>query len=197
MPCITLWWHSLLSDEVWKLRVPYSSSTKKSHSCICYDNSKYSAEDICGKGKKERFSSLQAQINIFFFFREKHESLWKSLISIFLCFNRTKWNGTKLLITKNALSPPWILNCSAFQIVSYRCSSVNWYNSCIFSRTKFPTMNMTNTSLSVDKIKTFIPAPQDIQLAVQMSIMVDSYSEAAIGEIWTCCSTKENNIIVL
>lgn len=44
-------------------------------------------------------------------------------------------------------------------------------------------MNMTNTSLSVDKIKTFIPAPQDIQLAVQMSIMVDSYSEAAIGEI--------------
>lgn len=33
---------------------------------MCYDNRKYSAEDICGKGKKERFSSLQAQINIFF-----------------------------------------------------------------------------------------------------------------------------------
>lgn len=57
-------------------------------------------------------------------------------------------------------------------------------------------MNMTNTSFSVAKLKTFTPAPQDIQLAVQMGIMVDSYSEAAIGEIWTC-STKENNIIVL
>lgn len=56
---------------------------------------------------------------------------------------------------------------------------------------------MTNTSLSVAKIKTFTPAPQDIPLAVQMGIMGDSYSEAATAEMWTCCSTKENNIIVL
>lgn len=58
-------------------------------------------------------------------------------------------------------------------------------------------MNMTNTSLSVAKIKTFTAAPLDIQLPVQMGIMVDSYSEAATGEIWTCCSTQENNIIIL
>lgn len=62
---------------------------------------------------------------------------------------------------------------------------------------KFPAMNMTNTSLSVAKIKTFTAAPLDIQLPVQMGIMVDSYSEAATGEIWTCCSTQENNIIIL
>lgn len=43
-------------------------------------------------------------------------------------------------------------------------------------------MNMTNTSLSVAKIKTFTPAPQDIPLAVRMG-MVDSYSEAATGEM--------------
>ena len=58
-------------------------------------------------------------------------------------------------------------------------------------------MNMINTSHSVAKRKTFTPAPQDIQLAVQMRMMADSYSKAATGEIWTCCSTKENNIIVL
>lgn len=44
-------------------------------------------------------------------------------------------------------------------------------------------MNMTNTSLCVAKIKTFTAAPLDIQLPVQMGIMVDSYSEAATGEI--------------
>lgn len=58
-------------------------------------------------------------------------------------------------------------------------------------------MNVQNTSLSEAEIKTFTLALQDIQLAVQMGIMVDSYSEAAIGDIWTCCSTKENNIIIL
>jgi len=42
---------------------------------------------------------------------------------------------------------------------------------------------MINTSHSVAKRKTFTPAPQDIQLAVQMRMMADSYSKAATGEI--------------
>lgn len=138
MLCITLWWHSLLSDEVCKLRIPYSSSSTKIHIVVCAMITASTVQKTsAARTKKKGSPAYKPKWTFFFFFREKHESLWKSLISFFLCFNRTKWNGTKLLITKNALSPPWILNCSAFRIVSYTCSSVNWYNSCIFSRTKF------------------------------------------------------------
>lgn len=103
---------------------------------------------------------------------------------------------------KNALSPPWIPNCSAFRIPLYRWCSMNLYNSCIFSRIKnwanfLPWTWQIPPSLWLKKPPNFTAAPLDIQLPVQMGIMVDSYSEAATGETWTCCSTKENNIIIL
>lgn len=110
---------------------------KNSHCCMCC-NSKYSAEDVCSEDKEERFSSYQPKWTFFFFPLEWNMKVCENHSSPFF-YALIELNGTELNFwwQKNALSLPWILNCSAFRIVSYRCSSLNRYDSHIFSRTKF------------------------------------------------------------
>lgn len=133
---VTLLWYSLLSGEVCKLRIPYSSSTKI-HIVVCAITASTVQKMYVARTKKK--GSPATSLNeLFFFPLERNMKVCENHSSPFF-YAVIELNGTELnfWLQKNALSLPWILNCSAFRIVSYRCSSLNRYDSHIFSRTKF------------------------------------------------------------
>lgn len=89
MLCIEWYWHFFLGDKVWKLTIPYSST--KIHVVVC-DMITASTVQRTFVAKILQFTSLH---KLFSSLRVKHESLWKSFISIF-CNALIELNGTEL-----------------------------------------------------------------------------------------------------
>lgn len=85
MLCITLWWHSFLSDDMCKLKLPYSPAT--THTTVCAMITTSTVQNM-SLAKTKKKGSPTWKPKWAFFFGVKAESLQKSLIFIFQCFNR-------------------------------------------------------------------------------------------------------------
>lgn len=77
---------------------------KISHSCMHYDARKCQETKACIKDRQEMLSNWQAQMYFLILQRKASKFMKISHLACFLCFNRTKWNGTKLSISKCLIS---------------------------------------------------------------------------------------------